>query len=170
MNTKSAGPAPAGWYPDPSRAAASRFWNGREWTSSTLEWAREPATGQWLVVDERGLAGLRDDQHRRRRASGPALLLMAAVALLGGAVLFLGLGDVFVPECSASDSEVTAYVTALWLPWVVICAAAIVAVVIWRRNAPRDALLAVPALLGVLSAIASFPPVQWIAWGFDCGL
>ena len=126
-----------GWYPDPSRAAALRWWDGVEWTSSTQ--SVPPA------------AAIPDGAAGKQPATDARAIALGALALLGVALLrFAASADVFGLRIAA------AFIAA----YVLLTLAIAVVVVPRRRRQARRAVAASSLEVGAswIGAAIAQPP------------
>jgi uncharacterized protein len=93
---------PAGWYPDPTRAALWRWWDGQQWTAYV---------GPSLPDPDRGWFPPGGDRSQSARGGG-----LAIAGFIGGQVLSIGVVLVSLALGATSRSVVTLFIgeLALW--------------------------------------------------------
>jgi hypothetical protein len=157
---------PAGWYPTPD--GRQRFWDGAQWTPDVV--AAGPATRAQDVGPGRG-------QHEvvrstRTALGGVLLVVEVVVAVLGVLIAYVFTAEYGDITASTLDAMTSGFV---WLPLVLIGAAAVGAVLTSKRPWVRVTAVAIPVLMvvGMLvafpAALASKREVQYDADGPQCG-
>ena len=85
-----------GWYPDPTGAAQSRWWDGSQWTSAT-----QPAAQSSVGVDDAAATG--PNSNRNVALAVGAAVLVVVLAFIAGAQL---LGDDESDQLATADASV----------------------------------------------------------------
>ncbi len=119
----------------------------------------------------------RREAARSRRASPRWLGAMIVLALVGTAVVVLGATMAFrtpdLPMTSASapgctDAAIADFVAPLWLPWLVLLALLVPAVIIRARHGRKDWRMTALLTLGGLAALLTFPVWAQVLSAMSC--
>lgn len=119
----------------------------------------------------------RREAARTRRASPRWLGLMIALALVGTAVVVLGatmafrapdlpMTSVSAPGCT--DAAIADFVAPLWVPWLVLVALLVPAVIITTRHGWNDWRMTVLLALGGVAALLTFPGWAQMISAMNC--
>ncbi len=170
---------PAGWYKDPVRLHAFRYWDHNAWTSYVADNGTVSTNETWGVTIAPSPKWPRRSAGAAWRACFAVLSAIGVFLLVWGYRRYAAGIDEHLHGADYSDyyckndpngQRLMGTIGPLWLPWLALTALAAVAWSLWYRIGRGDWLLLTLSVLGTVVVFVTFPLVGWIAGGMDCGL
>ena len=134
-------------------------------------WDGEQYTGEWdgsQVIGRYGQSASRS-RKPRPRASLSVSIIMVGLVLAAGLVMWWGTTRTEERPCEASAFTYTT-VGGLWLPWLVLVVLVAFGSAISQEAAPGVRWVKVLAILGIVTAVVTFPGVAFFMGAANCSL